>query len=106
MAENTPAKGKKRLNDWALGVLALSFAVLTPYLPVLFGMGGPLSSFQPNFFFAVVVAPVSLACLLCGLLALLTSPRPPLLVMIGLLLLLLIVFAQLCWVVIAAFMGG
>jgi hypothetical protein len=106
MAQNTPSKGKKRVNDWSLGVLALFFAVAVPYFPLLFGMGGPLSSFQPDFFFAVIVAPVSLACLLCGLLALLTAPRPPLIAMIGLLLLLVIVFAQLCWVVIAAVMAG
>jgi hypothetical protein len=106
MAADTPTKGKRRVNDWSLGVLALFFAVLVPYLPVLFGMGGPVSSFEPDFFFAVIVAPVSLACLLCGLLALLTSPRPTLLAMIGLLLLLVIVFAQLCWVVIAAIMTG
>lgn len=106
MAHDTASRRKKRVNDWALGVLALFFAVVVAYLPVLSGMGGPLSSFQPDFFFAVIVAPVSLACLLCGLLALLTAPRPPLLAMIGLLLLLLIVFAQLCWVVIAAVMSG
>ena len=106
MAKDTPSKGKKRVNDWSFGVLALFFAVLVAYLPVLFGMGGPVSSFQPGFFFAVAVAPVSLACLLCGLLALLTAPRPPLLAMIGLILLLLIVFGQLCWVVFAAATGG
>jgi hypothetical protein len=102
MAKDTNAKGKKRINDWSLGVPALFIAVLIAYLPILFGMGGQLSSFQPDIFFAIVVVPVSLACLLCGLLALLTSPRPSLLVTIGLAVLLLLVFVQLCWVVIAA----
>ena len=99
------AKTKQRTtNDWPWAVLGLYFGLLLAYLPILCGALGPVSSFQPDTFFAIVIAPISLVCLLCGALAVFVTPRPSMLGLIGIVLLLLQVLAQLIWVVVKAFL--
>jgi hypothetical protein len=99
------AKTKERkTNDWPLAVLALYIGILIAYLPILCGALGPISSFHPDTFFAVVIAPVSLVCLLCGALAIFVTPKPSVIALVGIVLILLQVLAQLIWVVVAAYM--
>jgi hypothetical protein len=101
------AKTKERkTNDWPWAVLALYVGILIAYLPILAGVAGPISGFQPDTFFAIVIAPISLVCLLCGALAVFLTPRPSMLALIGVLVLLLQVLAQLIWVVFVAFASG
>ena len=101
------AKTKERkTNDWPLAVLALYIGILIAYLPILFGLAGPISSFHPDTFFVIALAPISLVCLLCGALAVFLTPKPSVLALVGILLLLLQVLAQLIWLLVVAFMGS
>ncbi len=105
MARNAKTVEKKT-NDWPMAVLGLYLALVVAYLPVLCGALGPISAFEPGVFFAVVVAPVSLVCLVCGALGLFVLPRPSLLVMIGVIVVLVQVVVQLIWVAIKATATG
>jgi hypothetical protein len=103
MAKSKKSKAKAEKNSknvWPWAVVCLFAAVLVAYLPVLFGMAGPLGSFKPDVFFAVVLAPVSLVCLLCGALAIFTKPRPAMLPLIGVIVLLVLVLGQFVWVIV------
>jgi hypothetical protein len=93
---------KRGFNDWTIGVISLFFAVVVAYLVVLAGTPGPLSAFRPDLFFTVVVVPVSITCLLCGVGAFFARPHPNLLTLILVIFMLVVILVQLCCVIISA----
>lgn len=97
---------EKKTNDWPIAVLGLYVALIVAYLPILCGALGPIGEFEPGVFFAIVVAPVSLVCLVCGFLGLFVMPRPSMVVMILVIVVLVQVLAQLIWVAIEVLRAG